>query len=138
MARNQFTWISGKLTKDAKTQTFTNSIKCSFSVAVERDKRPDEERAKADFIPVVTWKRLADKCQNLRKGDTVSVIGTIRTGSYEKNGKTVYTTELWADKIFFDESTKPAVNRSTDSDNIFGDEEGGFEPMDEDSDLPFG
>ena len=37
--------------------------------------------------------------QYTKKGSKIAIIGNVRTGSYEKDGKKVYTTEIFVDEI---------------------------------------
>ena len=68
-------------------------------------KRGQGER-EADFIPIVTWRQLAETCANyLRKGRLTAVEGRIQVRNYENNeGKRVYVTEIIADNVQFLES----------------------------------
>ena len=80
-----------------------------FTLAVDRSLSKDkkqEAQAKgnptADFVPVTVWGKQAESCANyLAKGRMVAVSGRITTGSYEKDGKTVYTTEVTAERVQF-------------------------------------
>ena len=68
----------------------------------------------------------------------IAVIGRITTGSYEKDGHTVYTTEITADRIeFIDWKGKSDEERALNaklSDDQTG-VPGGFAAIDED--IPF-
>ena len=80
-----------------------------FTLAVDRSlskEKKQEAEAKgnptADFIPVTVWGKQAENCANyLAKGRMVAVSGRITTGSYEKDGKRVYTTEVTAERVQF-------------------------------------
>ena len=63
-------------------------------------------KREADFIPIVTWRQLAETCANyLRKGRLTAVEGRIQVRNYENNeGKRVYVTEIIADNVRFLES----------------------------------
>ena len=57
---------------------------------------------KTSFIPIVVFGKQAENCDRyLAKGRKVAVNGRIQTGSYEKDGRTVYTTEVIANKVEF-------------------------------------
>jgi len=73
---------------------------CRFTLAVDRPRRQGEE-ASADFIRITVWERQAENCDRyLRKGSQCAVRGKIQTGSYkDRNGETVYTTDVVADKF---------------------------------------
>lgn len=80
----------------------TQTAVCRFTIAVDRPRRQGED-AGADFIRITVWGRQAETCDRyLAKGRQVAVQGRITTGSYTgKDGKTVYTTEVTADRVEF-------------------------------------
>ena len=56
----------------------------------------------ADFIPIVVWGKQAEHCSNyLSKGRLVAIQGSIQTGSYEKDGQRIYTTDVVAREVKF-------------------------------------
>ena len=74
-----------------------------FTLAVDRPFTSGEGEREADFIPIVTWRGLAESCANyLRKGRLAAVEGRIQVRNYENNeGKRVYVTEVVADNVRF-------------------------------------
>lgn len=55
-----------------------------------------------DWIPVQVWGKLGERCaQHLVKGSLVSVVGRLKFGSYEKDGKKVYTLDVVAEEVNF-------------------------------------
>lgn len=91
--------IIGNLTRAPETRAGGEHKLCMFTVAVQRRFKRDE----ADFIPVVTWRKLAENCElYLRKGSKVAVCGEIRTRSYDaQDGTKRYVTEIQADEVTF-------------------------------------
>jgi len=79
-----------------------------FTLAVDRPFTSSQGEREADFIPVVTWRQLAETCANyLRKGRLTAVEGRIQVRSYDNNeGKRVYVTEVIADNVRFLESNR--------------------------------
>ncbi len=133
--------VIGNLTKDPELRTTASGISvCTFTVAVSRPFNKDE----TDFIPIVTWRRLADNCGKfLAKGRKVAVAGRIQTRSYEDNGGTRrYVTEIVADDVEFltpkGDSNAPRNEPPPPGNEVglFGDEPGDFEPLD-DEQMPF-
>lgn len=56
----------------------------------------------ADFINVVAWGKLAENISNYTaKGLKILIQGNIQTGSYEKDGQKVYTTDVLASNVEF-------------------------------------
>ena len=73
-----------------------------FTLAVDRPKKDGQDQG-ADFIRIVVWGRQAETTnQYCSKGSKMAVQGRITTGSYkDRDGKTVYTTEVTAERIEF-------------------------------------
>lgn len=99
--------IIGNLTKGPEKKVTPNGVSVtSFTVAVSR--RGNKEVA--DFLPVVTWRALADNCAKyLAKGRKVAVVGEIQTRSYTaSDGSKRYVTEINADEVEFLSASKPS------------------------------
>lgn len=93
--------ITGRLTRDPKYGTTkSGSPWARFSVAINstRQGRDGQAVQEADYINVSAWGPIAEAIEGsgLIKGDKVMVEGKITSGSYEKNGTKVYTTEITA------------------------------------------
>lgn len=96
--------LIGRLARDpelAYTQG-NNTPVCKFALAVDRPKRNGEDQG-ADFIKIIVWNKQAENCDRyLSKGSQIAVSGRITTGSYKnRDGQTVYTTEVTADRVEF-------------------------------------
>lgn len=78
------------------------TAKCVFTIACNRPKKNGEDQG-ADYIRIITWGKRAETCDRyLRKGRKVAVSGPLRIGSYkDRDGKTVYTTDVWANEVEF-------------------------------------
>ncbi|RUS48799.1 single-stranded DNA-binding protein [Cohnella sp. AR92] len=104
--------LIGRLTKDPELRyTPAGVAVAQFTLAVDRPFSRDnggEREREADFIPVVTWRQLAETCANyLRKGRLAAVEGRIQVRNYENNeGRRVYVTEVIADNVRFLESNR--------------------------------
>jgi single-strand DNA-binding protein len=95
--------LIGRLTRDPELRYLPNgTATTSFTLAVERPFKSNGEK-EADFIPVVTWRQLAETCANyLRKGRLTAIEGRIQVRNYDNNeGKRVYVTEVIADNVRF-------------------------------------
>ena len=95
--------LIGNLTRDPVTRTVGDSLKCSFTIAVNRRFSNRQGVREADFIPVVTWSKLAEVCSRyLSKGSKVAVEGRIEVRSYDaQDGSKRYVTEVIADNVDF-------------------------------------
>lgn len=101
--------LIGRLTRDPELRYTPAGVAVTqFTLAVDRNFTGQNGEREADFIPVVTWRQLAETCANyLRKGRLAAVEGRIQVRNYENNeGKRVYVTEVIADNVRFLESSQ--------------------------------
>ncbi len=101
--------LIGRLTRDPELRYTPAGVAVTqFTIAVDRPFTTNQGEREADFIPVVTWRQLAETCANyLRKGRLTAVEGRIQVRNYENNeGKRVYVTEVIADNVRFLESSR--------------------------------
>ncbi|MCI5697735.1 MAG: single-stranded DNA-binding protein [Clostridiales bacterium] len=125
--------LIGRLTRDPELR-YTSSTQmavASFTIAVDRPTRSGGER-QADFPRITVFGKQAENCDKyLAKGRLVAVQGRLQTGSYQnKNGDTVYTTDVIADRVqFLEWGDRPQSGR--DSGNYQGSgygQGGGYQP----------
>ena len=139
--------LVGRLTKDPELRTTASGVSvCRFTVAINRRFKNAEGNYDADFINCVAWRQQAEfLARFFAKGRMVGLVGSIQTGSYEKDGQRVYTTEVVADEISFVDSKSDAAGsqpmgganaNTTPKSDSFGAADG-FIPMPADDDLPF-
>ena len=96
--------LVGRLTRDPETRTTSNgTVVSSFTLAVNRNYKNAQGEAEADFIPVVTWRKLAELCSKyLKKGKLAAVDGRLETRTYDdKEGVRRYISEVIADNVVF-------------------------------------
>lgn len=109
--------LSGRLTRDPEYSMKQNGADTSeiarFTLAVDRDSKD----AGADFISCVAFNKTAHFVQQyFSKGRRIELEGHIQTGSYtDREGKTVYTTNVVAHKVKFGESKGEAEARGVAS-----------------------
>jgi len=99
--------LIGRLTRDPEMRYTPSGVAVTqFTLAVDRPFTTGGGEREADFIPIVTWRQLAETCANyLRKGRLAAVEGRMQVRNYENNeGKRVYVTEVIADNVRFLES----------------------------------
>ena len=81
--------------------TATGKKVAEFTLALNRVKEG------ADFPHFIAWEKKAEFVENYcHKGMKVLVEGRIQTGSYEKDGRKVYTTDIICENIEFCEKKK--------------------------------
>lgn len=108
-------WIGvGRLTKDTEIKTTSNNSKlCSFTLAVDRRFKDKDGNKQADFINCLAWGKNAEFINKyFSKGNRIGIVGSIQTRSYaDKDGKTVYVTEVVVDEAEFVESSGKAESQ---------------------------
>ena len=134
--------LIGRLTRDPELRYIPNSGTpvTTFTLAVNREltkEKKQEMESKnqptADFIRIVVWGKMGENCANyLAKGRLVGVQGRIQTGSYDKDGTRVYTTDIVANNVEFLEWGDKDNNNNNSWDSGIE----GFHPVDNE-DIPF-
>lgn len=101
--------IAGRLTRDPEVR-YTDGANgqtaiARYTIAVDRPRKNGQQNG-ADFIPCVAFGRSGEFAEKyLRQGMKMIIAGHIQTGSYKnKDGQTVYTTDLIVDEQEFAES----------------------------------
>lgn len=142
--------LIGRLTRDPEVRytAATQMAVATFNVAIDRPVRAGGEK-QTDFPRVTVFGKQAENCEKyLAKGRLVGVQGRIQTGSYQnKDGVTVYTTDVVADRVeFLEWGDRPQRNaqsqelhgektRQTSMAEIEPEIPSGFEPIEDD--VPF-
>jgi len=90
--------ICGHLGRDAEAKSFGDGRQVvNLSVATTekwRDKQSGEMREATEWHRVAIFGPAAEYAGDLRKGDKVTVIGSIKTRSWDQDGTTRYSTEI--------------------------------------------
>lgn len=166
--------LVGRLTRDPELRyTPSGAAVVRFTLAVDRrlskEKRAEAEANRqptADFVSCTAWNKTAELIANyLQKGRRIGVTGRIQTGSYERDGQTIYTTDVIVENMEFLDSgnnqdysqnnmQRPNLKQNTanqpvnsaysndfnnsdkSSDSDFSNDVDGFFPIDN-SDIPF-
>lgn len=135
--------IAGRLTRDPEVR-YTDGANgqtaiARYTIAVDRPRKNGQQNG-ADFIPCVAFGRSGEFAEKyLRQGMKMIIAGHIQTGSYKnKDGQTVYTTDLIVDEQEFAESkgsgdSAPAQKKPVEDANGFMVIEDGLD----DSGLPW-
>lgn len=100
--------LLGRLTADPEVRNTADGKQVArYTLAVDRRFKKDGD-TNADFIRCVTFGKSAEFTEKyFKKGTKVSLRGRIQTGSYkDKDGKTVYTTDVIVEEQEFAESKK--------------------------------
>ena len=114
--------LMGRLTKDPDVRYRGETCITRYTLAVDRRFKKDGGQD-VDFIPCVVFGKSAEFSEKyFTKGMRVTVSGRIETGSYEREGKKIYTTEVVVEEQEFAESKK---------------EQSEWETVGEQTELPF-
>ena len=102
--------LIGRLTKDPEVRYANEKAVAKFSIAVDRIGEG------TDFINIVTFGKTAEFIEKyFFKGMRIALTGRIQTGSYEKDGHKVYTTDVIADRVEFCESKGDKTETKTEA-----------------------
>lgn len=120
--------LRGRLTKEPELQNNNGIEYLNFSLAVRKKFKNQNNEYLSDFINITAYREIAKLIAKWsHKGDELEIIGSIRSGSYEKNGKRIYTQSIIANEIEFvqrskpKEEPKPKPEPKENIDNIFAD-----------------
>lgn len=109
--------VVGRLTKKPELKFTANGTKYTqFTVATQRNFKNKDGEYEADFINCRLWRTAAENFAKFAdKGSLVGIEGKIQTSSYDKDGKTVYITEVLAESFTLLETkaTTEARNNQT-------------------------
>ena len=112
--------LIGRITRDPELRyTSSNIATTRFTLAVNRPFQGQDGAQGTDFINIVVWRKQAENVKKyVSKGSLVAVEGRIQTGSYEKDGQRIYTTDVVADSVQFLESKTQSQNRANNEDSM--------------------
>lgn len=121
--------LTGRLTKDPTIKYNGEMCIARFTLACDRRFKKDGQQS-ADFPSCVAFGKTGEFVEKyFRKGMKADITGRLQTGSYEdKDGKTVYTTEVVVEDIEFGESKKSETKEEPKEE---------FMEVEDDTDLPF-
>lgn len=121
--------LTGRLVKDPTIKYNGEMCIARFTLACDRRFKKDGQQS-ADFPSCVAFGKTGEFAEKYaRKGMKFDIVGRLQTGSYEdKDGKTVYTTEVVVEDIEFGESKKSEPKEEPKEE---------FMEVEDDTDLPF-
>lgn len=131
--------FEGYIAKDIelrKTQNDKSVI--NFSLGVPRLKQKGKE-AQSDFFNCVVWGATADVlARYFRKGSAISIEGRLESSSYQKDGNTLYKTEVQVERLHFPPANKVITQiQSTENTDNFDDFSAGHALDISSEELPF-
>jgi len=94
--------LVGRITKDLELKNFGEKNLLKFSIACNRMKKDE-----ADFINCVAWEKTAEIIAKFcSKGSKIGIVGRLQTGSYDKEGVKIYTTDIIIQQVQLLDSKK--------------------------------
>lgn len=100
--------LLGRLTRDPEVRYSQGENQIAigrYTLAVDRGRKDNDGNSQADFISCVALGKNGEFAEKyLRKGTKIAIEGRIQTGSYEKDGHKVYTTDVIVEHQEFAES----------------------------------
>lgn len=135
--------LIGRLTKDPDVRYGAESqmAVARFSIAIDRGKDKNGQSRGTDFPNIVCFGKTAELVERyVSKGRLVGIQGRVQTGKYEKDGRTIYTTDILADRVEFldwgDKNENDGERQSSGASKSSFDVPEGFGALTDD-DIPF-
>jgi single-strand DNA-binding protein len=120
---NKWTGI-GRLTKEPDVR-YSNKNGEQMCIARYTLAVPRKASKEADYISCVAFGKQGEFVEKyLKKGMKIAVAGKIQTGSYEKDGKKIYTTDIVVEEHEFVESKKESQEETPASEGFIDIPEG--------------
>lgn len=117
--------LIGRLTRDPEVRYTNEGLSIArFSVAVNRNvSKKDNNEQTADFPSVICFGKTAELIEKyFFRGMKIGLEGRIQTGSYtNKEGGTVYTTDVVAERVEFVESRNKSIEANSQHSRDIGD-----------------
>ncbi len=124
----------GRLTDEPKVSETQNGKKIArFTLALDRIGEG------TDFPSYIAWEKRAELIEKYcHKGHMIGIAGRIQTGSYDKDGRKIYTTDIVVDELQFLEKREKAMDGSEGQPDH--NESDGFMKIPDgiDKEIPFG
>lgn len=127
--------VMGRMTADPELRsTASGKNVTSFTLAVDRDFKGQNNEREADFINCVAWNGTADfVTRYFHKGSMAVVAGRLQTRKYEtQDGQKRTATEVIAENVYFGEGKK-----DTEESPFLSPLPTGFNEAEVDGKLPF-
>lgn len=115
--------IMGRLTRDPELRRTGSGIAvASFTLAVDRDYKPDGGERECDFIDCVAWRQSGEFVSKyFSKGRMAVVDGRLQIRSWtDKDGNKRRSAEVVADNVYFGDSKKEQTTGDTAYGSSYG------------------
>lgn len=141
--------IMGRLVRDPELRRTQAGVPVSsFSIAVDRDYKPENGERETDFVDIVAWRSTAEFVQKyFGKGRMAVVSGRLQLRKWTDNqGNKRTTAEVVADNVYFGDSKRDNDNSGSYNGNSYAAPNGAYSATaasdfaileEDDSELPF-
>ena len=127
--------LMGRLTRDPELRrTQSGTAVASFTLAVDRDYKPQDGERETDFIDIVAWRGTGEFVSKyFSKGRMAVVEGRLQVRDWtDKDGNKRRSTEVVADNVYFGDSKRPESGTPAEPSGEFHEV-----PDEERGELPF-
>lgn len=127
--------LMGRLTRDPELRkTQSGTAVASFTLAVDRDYKPQDGERETDFIDIVAWRGTGEFVSKyFSKGRMAVVEGRLQVRDWkDKDGAKRRSTEVIADNVYFGDSKRSESGTPTETSGEFHEL-----PDEEKGELPF-
>ena len=127
--------LMGRLTRDPELRkTQSGTAVASFTLAVDRDYKPQDGERETDFIDIVAWRGTAEFVfKYFYKGRMAVVEGRLQVRDWkDKDGNKRRSTEVIADNVYFGDSKRSESGTPAETSGEFQEL-----PEEEKGELPF-
>lgn len=114
---------TGRLTADPELRYTGETPLCKFRIAVDRPKKKGAEKPETDFFNCTAWNHNAEFINDMfSKGEMITVVGNLRSYTFEKNGEKRSSVEIKVNEVHFPGTRRKTVdeNNSESADNNGG------------------
>ena len=129
------TILMGRLTRDPELRrTQSGTAVASFTLAVDRDYKPQDGERETDFIDIVAWRGTGEFVSKyFTKGRMAVVEGRLQVRDWtDKDGNKRRSTEVLADSVYFGDSKRSESGTPAEPSGEFQEL-----PEEEKGELPF-
>ena len=129
--------LVGRLTRDSVLKEFAKSVKCSFTIAVDkRVKKGDQWQDKTSFFDIEAW-NIGNLADFLTKGKRVTINGQLDSSTWEDNGQKRTRVFVRADQIQLTDSVNRQGNNGNQQKQRYADDNGQSTSVFDDDNIPF-
>ena len=118
--------LYGRLTRDPELRyTQSQTAVCSFSIACERDYKPDGGERETDYVDICAWRHTAEFVSKyFAKGDPIIVSGRLQLRDWtDRDGNKRRSAEIVADNVYFAGSKRRDDAQRADGIRPYSDED---------------